>query len=308
MKHYTRLSARASLGAVGVYMRQEKMWNTVEAQVQIKQKVIKHTATDKLLDALVNILAGGHGLVEVNTRVRPDEGLQRAFGRQACAAQSAISDTLNQCTDENVQQTRQALQQLYQAHSAGYQHDYRHGVQVLDVDMTGLPSGRQGEGATKGYFSRQKNQRGRQLGRVLATVYDEIVVERLYPGKKQLNSSLQELVSAAERVLDLDEEKRRRTVIRIDGGGGKDADVNWLLSRGYSLLAKVNNWKRSAALARSVTTWYPDPKTGDREVGWVTCPHAYERPTRQLAIRTPKKDGSWLYAVLVLNLPDAQLA
>jgi hypothetical protein len=49
--------------------------------VQIRQKVIKHKPLDKLLDAFINILAGGHGMVEVNTRVRPDEALQRAFGR-----------------------------------------------------------------------------------------------------------------------------------------------------------------------------------------------------------------------------------
>ena len=82
MTHYTPFSARASLGAVGVYMRQRKMWSVIERHVQIRQKVIKHKPTDKMLDAFINILAGGHGLVEVNGRVRPDEALQRAFGRR----------------------------------------------------------------------------------------------------------------------------------------------------------------------------------------------------------------------------------
>jgi len=307
MNHYTRFSARASLGAVGVYMRQRQMWQVIEQHVHIKQKVIEHKPTDKMLDAFINILAGGQGLVEINGRVRPDEALQRAFGRRSCADQSTISDTFNACTEENVRQKRQALQELYRAHGQGYRHNYQQGLQVLDVDMTGLPTGRQGEGATKGYFSGKKGQRGRQLGRVLATLYDEIVTGRLYTGKIQLTRCLRQLVAAADKILALDRDKRQQTLIRVDGGGGKDADINWLLARGYHVLTKVNNWRRAALLARSVTEWHTDPKTGDRQAGWVTDPYTYVRPTRQLAIRTPRKDGSWLYWVLVFTLSDEQL-
>jgi hypothetical protein len=170
-----------------------------------------------------------------------------------------------------------------------------------------MPAGSQGEGVTKGYFCRQKNRRGRQLGRVTATLYDEIVVERLYSGRVQLEQSLQPLVLAAEEVLELDEARRACTVVRIDGGGGRDEDINWLLQRGYLVVVKVKNWQRATKLSKSVTTWQPDPKTGSREVGWVDKPHAYDRPTRQLAIRSPKADGSWHYRVLVFNLPDSLL-
>jgi hypothetical protein len=307
MTYYTRFSARASLGAVGMYMRQKKIWNVVERHVHIKQNVIEHTPTDKLLDAFISILAGGQGLVEVNTRVRPDAALQRAFGREKCADQSTISDTLNASTPENRQQLGQALQEIYHANSQAYQHEYGPGWQLLDVDMTGMPAGRQGEGVTKGFFSGKKNRRGRQLGRVVATLYDEIVVERLYPGRTQLERSLQPLLSAAEEVLDLNPARRQRTIVRSDGGGGRDEDVNWLLARDYLILVKVKNWKRAAKLARSVTTWYTDPKTGDREVGWVEEPHAYARATRQLALRMPRKKGGWLYRVLVFNLSDPLL-
>jgi hypothetical protein len=283
------------------------MWDAVERHVHIQQKVIKHTPTDKLLDCFINVLAGGHGVVEVNTRVRLDQGLQRGFGRLACAEQSTISDTLNACTRDNMVQMEKALGELYRTHGQGYRHDYQEQYQLLDVDLTGMPAGRQGEGVTKGYFRDKKTRRGRQLGRVLATLYDEIVVERLYPGNRQLERSLQELVLAAEAALDLDESRRKRTIIRVDGGGGRDADVNWLLERGYQVLVKVKNWKRAVKLAESVQTWQTDPKTGDRQVGWVSRPHTYLRPTRQVAIRTPKKDGSWLRWVLVCSLGDEAL-
>ena len=58
--------------------------------------------------------------------------------------------------------------------------------------MTGLLAGRQAEGATKGYFSRQKGRRGRQLGRVTATLYEEVVYQHLYNGKVQLETAMNE--------------------------------------------------------------------------------------------------------------------
>jgi hypothetical protein len=67
MSKSTRFSARASLAAVGRWMRQKGIWEAVEKHVHIKQKVVKH----KLLDAPINVPAGGHGLVGVNTRLRP---------------------------------------------------------------------------------------------------------------------------------------------------------------------------------------------------------------------------------------------
>jgi hypothetical protein len=281
----------------GICIQQMGIWRMISEQVTVKQKVMIHTPLEKLEDAFINIMAGGHGLVEVNNRVRPDAALSQAFGRSRCAEQSTISDTLNACTEENVAQMRNAL----------HLHHYGKDWQVLDVDMSGMPAGRQGEGVEKGYFAKQKNKRGRQLGRVLATLYDEIVVERLYPGKTQLNRSLQELVTEAEQVLNLNPGFRRRTIIRSDAGGGRDEDINWLLKRHYGLLTKVTNWRRVARLFESVTDWWTDPNDSRRQFGWVEQPHAYDQPTRQLAIRCAKKDGSWSSQVLTFNLSDDTL-
>lgn len=140
-----QFSACASLAALGMRFQKLAIWPVVEQHVQVKQKVLQHTPTDKLLDCLINILAGGGGLVEVNTRVRPDVAVQRAFGRQACADQSTISDTLNACTSEQVAQLREALRIIFRQHSRTCQHDYDRQWQLLEAD-TGLPAGRQGEG------------------------------------------------------------------------------------------------------------------------------------------------------------------
>ena len=307
MNKYSRFSVRASLSVIGVRMGQKGIWKPVEKHVHIKQKVINHSPLDKLKDTFINILTGGQGLVEINTRVRPDEGLQRAFGRESCAEQSVVSETLNKCDEVTVEQMRQAMKEIHQSHSQSYQHNYKQQCLVLDVDMSGMPAGRQGEGVTKGYFPGQKNRRGRQLGRVIATLYDEIVAEHLYDGKRQLDKSLSQLVTSADKVLELDESKRRRTILRVDAGGGTDEDINWMLNQGFQVLVKVKHWKRSAKLARSVTIWYPDPKVEGREVGWVEEPHKYDKPTRQLAIRKLKDSGEWSYHVLAFTLTDTQI-
>src|SRR5256886_16676906 len=161
----------ASLAALGSKLRELKLCEPIEQTVQIAQKTIKDRPTDKLYDALISMLAGAHGLVEINTRLRADSALQRAFGRRRCAEQSVVQDTLNACTAENVQQMEQAIDSIYRQQSQGYAHDYQASFQVLDVDMSGLPCGPKAAFATKGYFAKQRNRRGRQLGRVLASCY-----------------------------------------------------------------------------------------------------------------------------------------
>src|SRR5438046_3289229 len=108
----------------------------------------------------------------------------------------------------------QALTTIFRTHSQGYAHDYSTDWQLLDVDMSGLPCGPKAAYATKGYFAKQRNRRGRQLGRVLASRYGEVVVDRLFDGKTQLTRALQPLVLAAEETLQLGEDKRDQTHVR----------------------------------------------------------------------------------------------
>ena len=131
----------ASLAALGVKLSQLNLFGPIRTTVQIRQKTIKHTPTDKLYDAFISLLAGAHGLVEINTRLRADPALQQAFGRSACAEQSVVQQTLDACTTENVTQLQHALDEIYRQHSQSVHHDYQAGFQLLDVDMSGLPCG-----------------------------------------------------------------------------------------------------------------------------------------------------------------------
>lgn len=209
MSAYETYSPHASLSLISRYLNSLNIWSHLRQHVAIPQKRVIHHPHDKLLDVWLVMLAGGRGVVEANTRLRPDRALQLAFGRDGCAEQSSLSRTLSACTAETVTQLRACLTHTLRQHSQACAHDYARAWQVLDVDLTGLTAGATAEGATKGYFASRPSLRG-----------------------SQLEQGFQPLVSAAAAVLQLTEKRRKRTLLRVDGGGGSDANLNWALSAG----------------------------------------------------------------------------
>lgn len=192
---------------------------------------------------------------------------------------------------------------IYRQHSQGYRHPYAQRHQLLDVDLSGMPCGSKAAMGTKGYFAKQRNRRGRQLGRVLATRYGEIVTDQLFAGTRGLVKARIPLVEAAEQVLDLDEDKRPHTILRIDSGGGSLADVNWALARGYKIHTKEYSRQRARKLGQSVTAWYDDPQIPGRQIGWVTTEAPeYVCPVVRIAVRWKRQDGEWEYAVVISAL------
>jgi hypothetical protein len=300
-QHYT---PHATLAALGLKLQSLKLFSAVEQTVKIRQKSIKHKPAEKLYDTFVTILAGAHGLSEVNTRLRSDPALQRAFGRTDCAEQSVVQRTLDACTEENVAQMQQALDTIFRAHSQACRHSYRAEFLLLDVDMTGMPCGPKAELSAKGYFADSGIRYGRQLGRVVATRYEEVVTDRLFGGGVQLNRALRPLVAAAEQTLASSYYRRQRTVLRIDAGGGSLDDVNWCLARGYQVHCKDVSSKRAEAWAATVREWFSDPQHPGRQMGWLVPEESldYVRRVRRLAIRWQKRNGQVRHAILISTL------
>jgi hypothetical protein len=101
-------------------------------------------------------------------------------------------------------------------------------------------------------------------------------------------------VEAAEATLELDAAKRARTIIRVDEGRGTLDDLNWLLARGYLVMAKEYSGRRVLRLAKTVTEWVQDPVWPERSFGWATPPAVgYVRPVRRLAVRGLRQDGTF---------------
>ncbi len=151
-------SPRATLAAIGLKIRAMNLLAPIKEMVKIAQKRIKHEPFEKLQDALITILAGAHGLVEINTRLRSDPALQRAFGRNACADQSVVQATLNACTSTNVAQMMLAMDVIMQHHSLAYRHDFSSAMLLIDIDLTGLPCGKKCEDAVGLLKSKSKSQ------------------------------------------------------------------------------------------------------------------------------------------------------
>ena len=128
----------------------------------------------------------------------------------------------------------------------------------------------------------------------------------MYPGSKHTSHCLRPSVDSAETALELSPAQRQRTVWRIDGGGGSDAHVRWLLQRGYQVVAKGMNHRRAAALARRVRRW--DAYRSDSWLGEVSPPVDYGRPVRVLVKKQLKK-GVYRhsYYLSTLALPSKRL-
>jgi hypothetical protein len=303
-----RFSSKAGLVSLALKWKSLDLFGPLRQQVKIKQKSIKYTPIAKLEAAFLNILAGSTSMVELNKLVRADQVLYQAFGLEQCAEQSVVQQTLDSCTQQTIEQAHRAFTQIYRHFSQGYFHKYEQRLQLLDIDFTGLPCGPKAALATKGYFAKARNRRGRQLGRVVASFYHEIVVDQLYAGNVQLNTSLQALLKEAGAVLNLDEAKRKRTVVRVDSGGGSLDNINWVLSQGYLYHGKDYSGQKAAKLMQAVKQWVQDPLHEGREVGWIYEPHPYQQPVRRIAVRCRKANGQWGLGVIVSSLSNAQVS
>ena len=223
--------------------------------------------------------------------MRADVPLQRAFGRDRCADQSTIQRTLNALTEENVAQLREAVEAIGRGRWAVFSHDFEKEMLTLEVDLTGLRASRKdSEGSTKGYFLGKRNSTGRQLVRVSTPDYKEVLFQKLYPGNTTSCEVLKRTIGEVERILGLQEEdrtKRQRTLIRLDGGFGTDANLNWLMWRGYEFIAKGYGGKRAAKLAESVPEeegWADGPTEG-QDLGVPSTPHRYARRSKTVVRR-----------------------
>lgn len=150
----TLFSPHASLAGLAAQMKARGIFDQIREGVHIAQKTVKDSPQDKLIDILVTLLCGAQSLVQINTLLRADPALQRSIGRQRCSEQSVAQQTLDAATAENVEQMRGVLTTLFRQHSQAASHSFSHGNWlILDVDLTGMPEGREGREECQRLFS-----------------------------------------------------------------------------------------------------------------------------------------------------------
>lgn len=128
----------------------------------------------------------------------------------------------------------------------------------------------------------------------------------LYPGNTLSEQVLQEAVWELETVLHLSSPQRQQTCLRLDGGFGTDANLNWLLKRGYGLIAKTKAGRRAGAWGRQVQEWQELPP-GQRWIALAPQQLQYCVPTRTLAFRWRNRQGKLKHALYVVTDMDSAL-
>ena len=302
-KHTTMTTSRASLCALGEYLRRQCFFAPLREQVQIPQKAVRYRPIEKVLAGLLGILCGAKTIAQSNGTIRLDPAVQRAFGRTGCAEQSTIARTLQASTPETVDQLSRVSWYYLKRYGQTPHHRYAERLLWVDVDVTPLPIGAQAEGSERTWMGRNRSKTGRKILRWTVSTYREIRHETLLRGKASAVPALKTALGELETHLGWTRERRQRIVLRLDGGFGTTEVLNWLLSRGYQVVAKISHSGRVRKLRQAVGPWQPTSSPG-REIAAVLHPHRFCRATRQWVIRTPKDKGGYQYAVLVTTLTD----
>ena len=125
-------------------------------EVALPIKTLDHSPVEKLIEALVLILAGGRATSPADLLLRPNRWLARGWGQEQLAQPATLADTLDAFNQSSIASLRTAFEMIWQTHSAALSPDYRCGDLGFDADLTGWPASRRAQGSTKGYFAGKK--------------------------------------------------------------------------------------------------------------------------------------------------------
>lgn len=146
----------APLAVLGAYVRQQDLLSPVFSRLAFAQRMHTEKPIEALVDVWVSMLAGCRSINQVNTRIRPEVLLAKAWGRERFCEQSTLARVLDACEEEQVQQLRAGTEAVYRWIGRAPQGNWSALPLMIDIDLTGLPAGRHAEGSTKGYFSEKK--------------------------------------------------------------------------------------------------------------------------------------------------------
>jgi len=297
------------LGVVGYCLTRTDFLAPVFADLALPIKEVDHSPEAKLIDVLVSLLAGCRAISQVNTRIRPDLALARAWGRECFAEQSTLARTLDAFSPEHVAQLRRGGEALFRRESRVLRHNFDQDWLWLDIDLTPLPASKHAEESSKGKIGDKKNRYGRQLARVNAPQYKETLFSRLYPGKQHSSPTYIPVLQALDQLLGFSQTQKRRTILRSDSGFGSDDNVDYALDRQWQVLTKGSGGRRPGSLARQILpqaweTLRPD----DRWVARAVNPPTYVRSVQHLVLRWRTQEGKLKHSTIVCSVLDWSMA
>lgn len=221
-------TGRASLCALGEYLRRRCFFAPLHEQVKIPQKTLRYRPIDKILDALVGILCGAKTIAQSNVTIRTDPAVQRAFGRTGCADQSTIARTLRACTVDTIAELERVSWYYLKRYGATPRHRFSEDLLWVDVDLTPMPIGAKAEGSERTWMGRNRSKTGRKTLRITASTYRAILHETLLRGKATAVPALKAALQEVETHWGWTRERRAQIVLRMDGGFGTTEVLNWV--------------------------------------------------------------------------------
>ena len=129
-------------------------------EVALPIKALDHSPGEKLIEALVLILAGGRATWRAELLLRSNKSLARGWVQEQFAEQSTLARTLDAFDEVSIASLRAAFEAILRSYGGALSHDYRGGDLWLDGDLTGLLASRRAKGSTKGYFAGKKTVLG----------------------------------------------------------------------------------------------------------------------------------------------------
>jgi hypothetical protein len=147
----------APLVVLGWYVMTQDLLSPFWREVKLgKQGYHVREPRQAMRDLWVSMLAGCQSIWQINTKIRPDRLLARAWGRSEFHEQSTLARVLDGCTAGDVQELRTGGEAVYHWIGAAPNRNPAGRPMIIDIDLTGLTISREAEGSTKGYFSQKR--------------------------------------------------------------------------------------------------------------------------------------------------------
>lgn len=145
----------APLAVLGYCLQSAQVLHPIWAEVKLPLKTVDYATEAKLRALVLGVLAGSRSIAHLNSLVRPDQALTRAWGLTPFPEQSALARTLDAFTADHVEQLRRGSQTWWGTYTRLKQHDFRHEWLWLDLDLTPLSASKAAEASTKGKLGKK---------------------------------------------------------------------------------------------------------------------------------------------------------
>ncbi len=270
-------------------------------KVKVKMKKVDYSVQDKLLTIAISIAAGCKYTSDINEKLVPDTVIAELIDIPRFPDQSQINELLRRMTKENVEQLKNVHHQLFMQNTTCLSTTEKI---VVDIDQSGLiANGKTYEVAQRGYFCKNKNQKGYQLSAAFCGDDNrETISLYLDAGNTHCSNRFDDLLNDTLSKLK-DVAKENRLILRLDSGYGSNENIEKLKDR-VKFVVKGYSTTRASNIAKTIAK--EEYEEIDRFVDTYELPS--EGDLRFIIVRTLTRKGDFIYTMLISNINKAEMS